>query len=109
MDVACIKISKFGGLTKSRLARDVCAAAGIPMTVEDVWGCEIVTAALGHLAISTPAAALLNTTDLQSYNTVHLGEPSAYEVGGRLHVTDAPGLGIEPDGGVLGEPVAVCT
>ncbi len=107
MDVACIKISKFGGLTKARLARDVCAAAGIPMTVEDVWGCEIVTAALGHLAISTPAAAFLNTTDLHSYNEVHLGEASAYQVGGRLHVTDAPGLGIEPDPGVLGDPVAV--
>ncbi len=109
MDIACIKISKFGGLTKARLARDVCAAAGIPMTVEDVWGCEIVTAALGHLAISTPPAAFLNTTDLQSYNGLHLGEPAAYAVDGRLVVSDAPGLGIEPDPAVLGEPVAVWT
>ena len=107
MDVACIKITKFGGLTKSRLARDVCAAAGIPMTVEDVWGCEIVTAALGHLAVSTPPEAYLNTTDLQAYNEVHLGQPSAYEVGGRLHVSDEPGLGFEPDLAVLGDPVAV--
>ena len=107
MDVACIKISKFGGLTKSRLARDVCASAGIPMTVEDVWGLEVVTAALGHLAISTPVEVMLNTTDLQSYNEIHLGEPSAYEVGGRLHVSDSPGLGVEPDPDVLGEPFAV--
>ncbi|NNF65455.1 MAG: mandelate racemase/muconate lactonizing enzyme family protein [Acidimicrobiia bacterium] len=109
MDVACIKISKFGGLTKSRLARDVCAAAGIPMTVEDVWGCQIVTAAVGHLAISTPPVGFLNTTDLQSYNDIVLGEPSAYAVGGRLVVTDDPGLGIDPDPAVLGEPVAVFT
>ncbi len=104
MDVACIKISKFGGLTKARLARDVCAAAGIPMVVEDVWGCEIVTAALGHLAISTPAEAFLSTTDLQSYNELHLSDPSATEVDGRMTVSDAPGLGVEPDLGVLGEP-----
>ncbi len=107
MDVACIKISKFGGLTKARLARDWCAAAGIPMTVEDVWGCELATAALGHLAISTPPDALLNTTDLQSYNELHLGAPAAWEHGGRLHVSDAPGLGCDPDPAVLGEPLAV--
>ncbi len=107
MDVACVKITKFGGLTKARLARDVCAAAGIPMTVEDVWGCEIVTAALGHLAVSTPPPALLNTTDLQSYNERHLGAPAAWQRGGRLHVGDAPGLGVEPDPEVLGDPVAV--
>ncbi len=107
MDVACIKITKFGGLTKSRLARDICAAAGIPMTVEDVWGCEIVTAALGHLAVSTPPDAFFNTTDLQTYNEVHLAEPAAWEHRGRLHVSDAPGLGAEPDPAVLGDPVAV--
>ncbi len=107
MDVACIKITKFGGLTKARLARDVCAAAAIPMTVEDVWGCEVVTAALGHLAISTEPAGFLNTTDLQAYNDLHLGEPSAGGHDGRLHVSDAPGLGVEPDPDVLGEPVAV--
>lgn len=109
MDVACIKITKFGGLTKSRLARDVCAAAGIPMTVEDVWGCEIVTAALGHLAISTPPVGFLNTTDLQSYNDIALCAPSAYAVRGRLVVSDDPGLGVEPDMSVLGDPVAEFT
>ncbi len=107
MDVACIKITKFGGLTRARLARDVCATAAIPMTVEDVWGCQIVTAALGHLAISTPPDGFLNTTDLQTYNEVELGEPAAVEVQGRLVVKDRPGLGIEPHRDVLGEPVAV--
>lgn len=105
MDVACIKISKFGGLTKARLARDLCAAVDIPMTVEDTWGCEIVTAAVGHLAISTPPEAFLNTTDLQAYNTVHLCEPSAWGFDGNLVVSDVPGLGVEPDSNVLGDPV----
>lgn len=77
------------------------------MTVEDVWGCQIVTAALGHLAISTPPDAYLNTTDLQSYNDVELCPPSAYAVDGRLVVSDDPGLGVDPDPAVVGEPVAV--
>lgn len=106
-DVACIKITKMGGLSKARLARDVMAARGIPMTVEDVWGSDIVTAALGHLAISTPPAALLNTTDLNGYNEVHNAQGAPEARSGRLFVGDAPGLGIEPDLEVLGSPVAV--
>jgi len=37
MDVVNIKISKFGGLTKARQARDLCVSLGIAMTIEDSW------------------------------------------------------------------------
>ena len=107
MDVACIKISKAGGLTKARLMRDLSAAHGIPRTVEDVWGADIVTAALGHLAVSTPPEALLNTTDLHNYNAVHLAEGAPEAKDGHLVVADRPGLGIAPIEDVLGEPAAV--
>lgn len=107
MDVACIKISKMGGLTKARFARDFCAAAGIPMCVEDVWGGDVVTAALAHLAVSTPPETFLNTTDLHNYNTLHFAAGAPYAEAGRLYVSDAPGLGVTPDEDVLGDPVAV--
>lgn len=107
MDIACIKISKMGGLSKARFARDFCAAAGIPMCVEDVWGGDLVTAALAHLAASTPPDALLNTTDLHNYNTLHFAAGAPLAEGGRLYVSDEPGLGVTPDEDVLGEPLAV--
>lgn len=106
-DVACIKISKMGGLSKSRFARDLLAANGIPMTVEDVWGGDIVTSALAHLALSTPPDALLNTTDLLAYNEVEFCRHELVVRDGTLDVGDAPGLGVEPDLDKLGEPVAV--
>ena len=106
-DVVSIKVSKHGGLTKARLMRDICAANGIPMTVEDCWGGEIVTAALAHLAASTPPEALLNTTDLHNYNTVHFAAGAPEVEDGCLTVGDAPGLGVVPDEEVLGEAVAV--
>jgi len=53
MDVVNIKISKFGGLTKARQARDLCVSLGIAMTIEDSWGGDIITAAISHLAHST--------------------------------------------------------
>ena len=107
LDVAAIKIAKSGGLTKARLARDFWAALGIPMTVEDVWGGEIVTAALAHLAASTPPDALLNTTDLHNYNTVHFASGAPEVEDGHLLVSDQPGLGITVDQDKLGAPVAV--
>lgn len=53
-DVINLKISKVGGLTKARAIRDLAVSAGIPMNVEDTWGGDIVTAAIAHLAHSTP-------------------------------------------------------
>src|SRR5271163_119549 len=37
MDVVNLKISKLGGVTKTRQARDLCVSMGIGMTVEDSW------------------------------------------------------------------------
>lgn len=106
-DVACIKVSKHGGLTKARLARDFCAAAGIPMTVEDVWGGDIVSAALAHLAASTPADRLLNTTDLHNYDSVDFADGAPEADKGWLAVSDRPGLGVTPCMDMVGNPVAI--
>ena len=70
MDVVNLKISKLGGLTKSRQARDLCASMGIAMTLEDSWGGDITTAAIAHLAHSTPEEFRFTSTDFNSYVTV---------------------------------------
>ncbi|MFQ5546072.1 MAG: mandelate racemase/muconate lactonizing enzyme family protein [Acidiferrobacterales bacterium] len=107
LDVTSIKISKFGDLSKARLARDVCISIGVPMTVEDVWGGDITTAALAHLAVSTPPKFLMNTTDLNKYVTVSNADNAPVSENGYLRVSDAPGLGIEPKNDVLRNPLAV--
>ena len=70
MDIINIKISKLGGITKSRLLRDLCVQLGIGMTIEDSWGGDIVTAAIAHLAHSTPEKFRFSSTDFNSYNTL---------------------------------------
>lgn len=107
MDVVNIKISKFGGLTKARQARDLCLELGIAMTIEDSWGGDIVTAAISHLAHSTPAEYLFTATDFNSYVTVSLAEGAPQRVHGRMQASTAPGLGITPRPEVLGAPVVV--
>lgn len=105
MDVVNIKISKFGGLTKARLARDLCAALGVAMTIEDSWGGDIATAAIAHLAHSTPTELLFTATDFNSYVTVDLADGAPRRSAGRLAASTAPGLGVQPRLDVLGQPV----
>lgn len=107
MDVINLKISKVGGLTKARLMRDLCVAAGIPMTIEDTWGGDIVTAAIAHLARSTPAEFCFSATDFNSYGTVTIADGAPQRVDGRMTASDEPGLGVAPRFDVLGDPVVV--
>ena len=105
MDVVNIKISKFGGLTKARLARDLCVSLGIAMTIEDSWGGDVTTAAIAHLAHSTPTELLFTSTDFNSYVTVSTAEGAPQRRNGRLAAATTPGLGIEPRLEVLGKRV----
>jgi L-alanine-DL-glutamate epimerase-like enolase superfamily enzyme len=107
MDVVNLKIAKFGGMTRLRMARDLCVSLGIAMTVEDTWGGDIVTAAIAHLAHSTPPELLFTSTDFNSYVTVSIAEGAPHKVNGRLAAPRQPGLGIEPRMDVLGKPVLV--
>ena len=105
MDVVNIKISKFGGLTKARQARDLCVSLGIAMTIEDSWGGDIITAAISHLAHSTPTELLFSSTDFNSYVTISNANDAPQRNNGRLAASTAPGLGITPKMEVLGQAV----
>lgn len=106
MDIINLKISKVGGLSKARQIRDLCVTLGIPMTVEDSWGGDIVTAAIAHLAHSTPEAFRFSATDFNSYVTVSNAKGAPQREQGTMAASDAPGLGIEPRRDVLGDAVA---
>jgi L-alanine-DL-glutamate epimerase-like enolase superfamily enzyme len=105
MDVVNLKISKLGGLTKTKLARDLCVCMGIAMTLEDSWGGDIVTAAIAHLAHSTPAALRFSSTDFNSYVTVSTADGAPKRIQGCMSASSEPGLGITPKQDVLGKPV----
>lgn len=107
MDVVNIKISKFGGLTRARQARDLCVSMGIAMTIEDSWGGDIVTAAISHLAHSTPTQFRFTATDFNSYVTVSLADGAPKRAQGSMAASNSPGLGIAVRRDVLGEPVLV--
>ena len=106
MDAVNIKISKLGGLTRARQARDLCVSVGLAMTIEDSWGGDITTAAIAHLAHSTPTELLFTSTDFNSYVTVSTAKGAPQRDHGRMAASTKPGLGISPRMKILGDPVA---
>ncbi len=105
MDVINLKISKVGGLTRARQIRDLCVSLGIAMTIEDTWGGDIITAAIAHLAHSTPERFRFSVTDFNSYVTVAYADGAPRRRKGRLAASREPGLGIQPRLKLLGKPV----
>ncbi len=104
MDAVNIKISKLGGLTKARQVRDMCVSLGIGLTIEDSWGGDIVTAAIAHLAHSTPEENRFSSTDFNSYGTVDFADGAPQRVNGKMHASSDAGLGVRPRMDVLGSP-----
>ncbi|MFK8031936.1 MAG: cis-3-hydroxy-L-proline dehydratase [Gammaproteobacteria bacterium] len=109
MDAINLKISKVGGLSKARQIRDLCVTLNIPMTIEDSWGGDIITAAIAHLAHSTPEVMRFSATDFNSYVTVQNATGAPQRVDGHMVASDEPGLGVVPNMDALGQVVAEYT
>lgn len=107
MDVVNLKISKLGGLTKTSQIRDLCVSMGIAMTLEDSWGGDITTAAIAHLAHSTPDEYRFTSTDFNSYVSVCNATGAPQRENGFMKASVLPGLGIEPRFEVLGPRLVV--
>lgn len=107
MDVVALKLSKFGGVSAIRAARALCLHLGAMMVIEDTWGSDIATAAVAHLAVSTPRKMLLNACDLSGYVAPRLCADGPTRENATLKPSERPGLGVTPAAEALGEPIAV--
>jgi L-alanine-DL-glutamate epimerase-like enolase superfamily enzyme len=108
-----LKISKNGGLTPCRRQRDMCISAGYSLSVQDTVGSDIAFAAIAHMGQTIPPHLLrcvLDTRDMVSINTASATQKGAFERHeGWVTAPESPGLGIEPNMQVLGEPVMTFT
>lgn len=105
MDAVALKLSKFGGISSLRLARDLCLYFGTVMCVEDTWGSDIAMAAALHVAASTPTHAIMNVCDLSGYVAPRLDPSAPSRSGGYILPPSGVGLGVMPDPDQFGEPV----
>ena len=106
-DTVNIKLNRVGGLTKARRIRDVAMAHGIQMFVMASGGSVFADTEAAHLAQSIPQEFIMAGWACQDMLTVDVAPgKGCRSVDGMLTVSDAPGLGVEPDMAVLGKAVA---
>lgn len=104
-DGITIKLARLGGISPSRLVRDVAVALRIPVTVEDTGGSDIDTAAIAHLALSTPERLRMHAYPFHAVVTVSNAEGMPPVTGGKLVLPIGPGLGVSVRKHALGPPV----
>jgi L-alanine-DL-glutamate epimerase-like enolase superfamily enzyme len=100
-----LKISKVGGLTQAKLMRDLAVALGLRVTIEDAWGGDLVTAAVSHLAASTPPDTLFTVSFMNDWTNEHVAGYLPRSENGLGSAPSGPGLGIDVDVAALGEPL----
>ncbi len=106
-DGLTLKISRLGGVTKTRLIRDVAVELGFMVTVEDTGGAEIDTAAMAHLSLSTPEERRLHAIAFHEWVTVRTADNAPPVTGSRMGVPEGPGLGIAVSRELIGAPFFV--
>ena len=106
LDAARLKLSRFGGITPLRKARDICAATGTAISIEDSAGSDVVSAAVLHLAASIPTERRFDAFIPSGEVREHVALVPLVPHEGRARVPLGPGLGVEVDLESLGAPVA---
>ena len=101
-----LKLTRLGGLSAMRTARDVCRATRRPHTCDDTWGGDIIAAACVHIG-STVRPELLEGVWIAAPYIEHHYDPhhGIRLVNGCIDVPKRPGLGISPDAACWGTPI----
>jgi cis-L-3-hydroxyproline dehydratase len=105
LDVARLKLSRFGGITPLRKARDLCLAMGVAISIEDSAGGDIVSAATVHLAASIPDRGRFDAFVPSGEVREHVALDPVVPLRGQARVPAGAGLGVEVDLTMLGAPV----
>jgi L-alanine-DL-glutamate epimerase-like enolase superfamily enzyme len=105
MEAVNLKLGRVGGLTAARLIRDLGVQLGLRFTIEDSWGGDLTTAAVAHLAATTPPDALLMASFMNDWTREHIAGHQPRSRGGHGSAPTGPGLGVDVDPDLLGSPL----
>lgn len=102
-----MKITRIGGLQPMRTFRDLCAARSLPHTCDDSWGGDIIAAACTQVGASVQPRLMEGAWLAQPYIDGHYDSRNGVTIeGGHIALPSGPGLGVVPDDGIFGSPVA---
>ena len=106
LDALNLKTSRVGGLTKTKLIRDLCIALNVKMELQDSSYSELSCAATAHLAHATPGRCIMSTQYPKGLGISKLNDAPEVKAG-RVYAPDLPGIGSTPRSDVIGVPIAV--
>jgi L-alanine-DL-glutamate epimerase-like enolase superfamily enzyme len=104
-DAMRLKLSRFGGITPMRRARDLAASWGLPVTIEDSGGGDIVTSAMTHLSASVQPRLLMNGFLAGEMVNERIAPGAPRAIDGYAQLPTGPGLGVTVDESALGKPL----
>jgi len=101
------KLTRFGGISGLRIARDICRAYKMPHTCDDAWGGDILAAACLHVGATVAPELNEGVWIAQPYIDGHYDNENGIKIkNGKINLPSGPGLGIVPDIGMFGPPIA---
>jgi len=102
-----LKVTRLGGLGTMAVVRDLCEARSMPHTCDDSWGGDIIAAACVHIGATVQPRLFEGVWLAEPYMDVRYDSDHPVQIsGGHIAVPTGPGLGVVPDPGVFGAPVA---
>ena len=102
-----IKLGRVGGISAAVRMRDLAQDLQISYCIEDMFGGDIVSAAVSHVASSSSPEHLLHCSFFNDWSNEHVAGYQPRSRNGRGSAPTGPGLGIEVDRTALDAPLAV--
>lgn len=102
-----MKVTRIGGLHAMATFRDICEARSMPHTCDDAWGGDIIAAACTHIGATVQPRLNEGVWLAQPYLDGNFDPKNGVNIeGGHIKLPSGPGLGVVPDEGVFGSPIA---
>ncbi|WP_419904399.1 mandelate racemase/muconate lactonizing enzyme family protein [Kiloniella sp.] len=100
------KVTRLGGISAFRTIRDICRVRSMPHTCDDAWGGDIIAAACTHIGATVLPSLCEGVWIAAPYIDGNYDQANGINItDGWIDVPKGPGLGINPERGVWGNPV----
>ena len=102
-----LKVTRLGGLGTMAAVREICRARSMPHTCDDAWGGDLIAAACVQMGATVEPRLLEGVWLAEPYIQGHYDSAGGVQIeGGHIRLPEGPGLGVTPNEGVFGAPVA---
>lgn len=102
-----MKVTRIGGLFPFATFRNICETRTLPHTADDAWGGDIIAAACTHIGATVQPRLFEGAWLAQPMIDGHYDSRNGIRIeGGHIRLPEGPGLGVVPDEGIFGDPIA---